>query len=286
MSSTAIPEERQQTVRVDGLRLAVTEWGPAGGTPIVMLHGLRSYAQTFASLATALQPGWRVIALDQRGRGHSDWDPQQRYDTLTYVADLEGVVAALGLQRFHLLGHSMGGANAIVYAARHPERVQSLVVEDMGPGASASSAGAERIQRELAGTPQRFADWAAARAFWRSIRPGVTEEAIDSRVQHSLREEPATGAVVWRHDQEGIAQARRRIAPLDLWPAMLAITCPVLLVRGAQSDFLSAATADAVAQRCPQVRHVAIDSAGHYVHDDQPEAFHATVRAFLQEQQP
>ncbi len=286
MSSTAIPEERQQTVRVDGLRLSVTEWGPAGGTPIVMLHGLRSYAQTFASLAAALQPGWRVIALDQRGRGHSDWDPQQRYDTLTYVADLEGVVAALGLQRFHLLGHSMGGANAIVAAARHPGQVQSLVVEDMGPGASASSAGAERIQRELAGTPQRFADWAAARAFWRSIRPGVTEEAIDSRVRHSLREEPATGAVVWRHDQQGIAQARRRIAPLDLWPAMLAITCPVLLVRGAQSDFLSEATADAVAQRCPHVRHIAIDGAGHYVHDDQPEAFQAAVRAFLQEQQP
>ena len=279
-------EERQQTVVVDGLRLALTEWGPANGTPILMLHGLRSYARTFAGVAAALQPGWRVIALDQRGRGHSDWDPQQRYDTLTYVADLEAVVAALGLARFHLLGHSMGGANAIVYAARHPGQVRSLVVEDMGPGASASSAGAERIQRELAGTPQRFADWAAARAFWRSIRPGVTEEAIDSRVLHSLREDASTGSIVWRHDQEGIAQARRRIAPVDLWPSMLAIACPVLLVRGAQSDFLSEATADAVAARCAHVRHIAIAGAGHYVHDDQPEAFHATVRAFLQEQQP
>lgn len=280
-----LPEERQRTVTVDGLRLALTEWGPADGRPLVALHGLRSYARTFAGVAAALQPGWRVIALDQRGRGHSDWDPQQRYDTLTYVADLEAVVAALGLQRFHLLGHSMGGANAIVYAARHPDRVQSLVVEDMGPGASASSAGAERIKRELAGTPPRFAGWTAARAFWRSIRPGVTEEAIDSRVLHSLRQ-ASDGSIVWRHDQDGIAQARLRIPPLDLWPSMLSITCPVLMVRGAQSDFLSESTANAVGARCPTVRHIAIDGAGHYVHDDQPEAFHAALRSFLEEQQP
>ncbi len=127
--------------------------GPGDAPAIVMLHGLRSYAQTFASLAAALQPGWRVIALDQRGRGHSDWDPQQRYYTDHYVVDLEAVVAALGLPRFVLLGHSMGGATALVYASRHPDRLSALVIEDMGPGASAASAGAERIQRELAGTP-------------------------------------------------------------------------------------------------------------------------------------
>jgi esterase len=282
--NTAIPFERRHVATPDGLHLAVTQWGPPDGTPIVVLHGLRSYAQTFSGLAAALQPGWRVIGLDQRGRGESDWDPQQRYDTLTYVADLETLVDTLALPQFHLLGHSMGGANAIVYAARHPQRVRSLVIEDMGPGASASSAGAERIQRELADTPQRFADWAAARAFWRSIRPGVTEEAIDSRVRYSLRDDPEHGGVVWRHDQEGIAQARRRIAPVDLWPHMLAIRCPVLLVRGAQSDFLSETTADAVAERCPQVRHVAIEGAGHYVHDDAPEAFQGTVRAFLDAQ--
>lgn len=283
---TAIPCERRHVATADGLRLAVTAWGPPDGTPLILLHGLRSYAQTFAGLAAALQPGWRAIAVDHRGRGESDWDPQRRYDTLTYVADLEAVVAALGLDRFHLLGHSMGGANAIVYAARHPAQVRSLVIEDMGPGASASSAGADRIRRELADTPQQFADWTAARAFWRAIRPGVTEEAIDSRVQHSLRQDPATGHIVWRHDQEGIAQARLNIPPIDLWPPMLAIRCPVLLVRGGQSDFLSEATADTVAARCPNVRHVAVEGAGHYVHDDQPEAFHGLVRSFLQEQQP
>lgn len=272
---------RQRSVAVDGLRLSLTEWGPADAVPVVMLHGLRSYAHTFAGIAQALQPQWRTIALDHRGRGDSDWDPQRRYDTLTYVADLEAVVGALGLERFHLLGHSMGGANAIVYAARHPQRVRSLVIEDMGPGASASSAGAERIKRELSETPQRFADWTAASTFWRAIRPNVTDAAIDSRVRHSLRDDPAGAGVVWRHDQEGIAAARLRIPPIDLWPHMRAVRCPVLLLRGMDSDFLSEATANAVAQQCPNVQLKAIAGAGHYVHDDAPDAFEAAVRGFL-----
>ncbi len=267
-------------VTLNGMRFHCVSWGCAGAPVLLALHGLRSYAETFEDLALALADRWQVISLDQRGRGSSDWDPQQRYDTLTYVADVEALVQALGLRRFYLLGHSMGGANAIVYAARHPQQVAGLVIEDMGPGASASSAGAERIRRELAATPDAFADWATARRFWRSIRPHVTEAAIDSRVRHSL-EQAGDGRVVWRHDQAGIAQARTRIAPLNLWPHLEALLCPVLLLRGMQSDFLSEATALQMRQRCRSLREFAVPGAGHYVHDDAPQVFIAAVRDFL-----
>jgi pimeloyl-ACP methyl ester carboxylesterase len=144
---------RSGHVEREGLSLRYVEWGPASAPPVVMLHGLRSYAHTWEPVAQALLPHWRVIALDQRGRGGSDWDAQRRYHTASYVADLEALVDALGLARFVLVGHSMGGTNAIVYAARHPERVSGLVIEDMGPGASMASGGTDRIKRELKATP-------------------------------------------------------------------------------------------------------------------------------------
>lgn len=269
-------------VALDGLRFHYVEWGAPEAPALVMLHGLRSYAETFDDLAAALCGHLRVLSLDQRGRGRTDWDPAGDYFAARYVRDLELFCDALGLARVHLLGHSMGGSNAVQFAGRHPARVASLVIEDNGPGASAASAGSERIKRELAATPMHFADRDAARAYWRSVRPNVTDAAIASRVAHAMVEQ-ADGSFVWRHDQAGIARARldpdRSKIP-DLWPAVEAIACPTLLVRGAQSDFLAAATADEMVRRNPRIRQVQIDGAGHYVHDDRPDAFLAAVRAF------
>ena len=111
---------RDYSLPVGGLNLFVTEWGEPSARPILMLHGIRGYAETFARLAETLQPEYRVIAFDQRGRGRSDWDPARNYYTDTYVRDMEEVRVALGLERFDLLGHSMGGKAAMVLALRHP----------------------------------------------------------------------------------------------------------------------------------------------------------------------
>src|SRR5689334_12405772 len=107
----------------DGLRLRYVEWGAPTAPAIVALHGLRSFGYTWEPLARHLEGRFRLIALDQRGRGESDWDPRRRYYTSEYVRDLERLVDWLGLERFILLGHSMGGATAFVYASKHPDRL-------------------------------------------------------------------------------------------------------------------------------------------------------------------
>jgi esterase len=271
--------ERHGHVMLGGLAFHYVEWGSPEGPVLVALHGLRSYAETFAELAAEL-PDVRVIALDQRGRGRSDWDPDHRYETFTYVADLTAFVDALELAQFHLLGHSMGGANAIVYAGRQPGRVTSLIVEEMAPGAAASSDGSERIARELASTPMAFRDRASALRFWRSIRPNVTDAAIASRMRYTLNEAP-DGSLGWRYDAAGIAAARARFAPVDLTPSVSALGMPVLLVRGADSSYVTAELATAMALQAPQMECVSVPAAGHYVHDDAPAPFAAAVRAFL-----
>jgi esterase len=268
---------------LNGLRAHYVEWGPADGPPIVLLHGLRSYARTWEPVAAALADRYRLIALDHRGRGDSDWDPAGGYATDDYVSDVEQFADVLALRRFTIVGHSMGGANAIVYAARHPDRVRLAVIEDIGPGSSASGAGAERIRRELEQTPRAFAGRAEARAYWRGIRPDISAAALDSRVENTLRED-ADGRWVWKLDLEGIARARLDPDPArqtDLWPCVEALRCPTLVLRGGRSDFLSVATCVEMAARQPLLTWEEIPHAGHYVHDDDPAGHLAALLGFL-----
>lgn len=271
-------------VELNGLRFHYVTWGSPELPLLICLHGLRSYGRTFAGLAATLEDRFHVLALDQRGRGESDWDPARRYFTPTYVADLEALVRQLGVTRFHLLGHSMGGMNAMLYAQRNPGRLLSLVLEDSGPEAHEGlSSGLQRILAELERTPLSFPDFETARAFWRSIRPDVTEEAIQSRTANSMVEKD--GRIVWRHDQEGIAACRiaqaRAQQRLDLWPAVDAIDCPTLVLRGARSDYLDAERVAQMCRRNPRILAEDILGAGHYVHDDNPVAFNRAVGDFL-----
>jgi pimeloyl-ACP methyl ester carboxylesterase len=262
-----------------GLRLHFLRWGASTGVPMVMLHGLRAYAQTWESLVQSLGEDYCVYALDQRGRGLSDWAKPDTYHTQSYVEDLEDLIAYLGLQRFVLLGHSLGGANALEYARQHPGRLLGLIIEDIGPGSSSQGDGAARIRREMGQTPLRFESWEAARAFWQASRPGLSEHGLASRLTHSMQERE--GAITWRHDQQGIAEARLSIEPTDLWPAVRALDCPSLFIRGARSDFLPPATLQAMSASNPHVQTVEVADASHYVHDDQGAIFNGLVADFL-----
>lgn len=278
-------ERRDYTLALSGLNFHVTEWGSLQARPVVMLHGIRGYAETFAGLAAALQPDFRVIAFDQRGRGESDWDPVHDYYTDAYVADLEALVEALSLESFDLLGHSMGGINAIVYAARHPGKVRRLVIEDAGPGAFEVSEGATRIRKELATTPDRFVSWEAACDFMRALRPSVSEEARQQRLHNMLKALPE-GGFTWRYDHVGIAATRLNPDPVrvvDLVPCISAITCPTLVLRGGRSDYLQPAMVARMRALNPHITDTDIPDAGHYIHDDQPELVAQAVVAFLQQ---
>jgi pimeloyl-ACP methyl ester carboxylesterase len=266
----------------DGLALRWLEWGRADAPVLVLLHGLRSYAATFEPLARHLADRWRCVAPDARGRGGSDWDPRRDYHTDRYARDLDALADHLGLDRFALLGHSMGGATAMVWAAAHPARVDALVVEDMLPGSSRSGAGADRIRREVAATPRDFDDLDAAAAYWRGLRPGASAAAIASRVANTVRRD-ADGRARWIADMAGIAEARLDPSrpPVDLWPTIGALPERTLVVCGADSDFTSAETLAEVRRANPRIGAVSIAGAGHHVHDDRPDEFAERVRSFL-----
>ena len=275
--------ERTRRIGNGAVGIHVREWGDPEAPAMVLLHGLRGYSGTWRRMAESFADRWRMIAFDARGRGESDWDPGRNYYTDAYLSDLEAVVDGLGLGRFVLVGHSMGGTTSYVYAARHPDRLDGLVVEDITAGSSVGGAGFERIVAEMAALPTRFSGWAEARAYWRKLRPGVADSAIEERLFESMRADDA-GGVVWRYDAEGIAATR--VAPdparvVDLHPVIAAIRTPTLVIRGGKSDFCNLAKVCELEAGNPALTHASVAEASHYVHDDAPESFARLVEGFL-----
>ena len=267
-----------QFVSCNGLRLHYIEVGDAEKPTVVLLHGLRSSARTWDALVASLGSQYHTISLDLRGRGESDWPQDRDYRPERYVEDLEQVADRVCPATFVLVGHSLGGAIGYVYAAAHPDRVRGLVVEDMGPLTNPPFPGAKRIAREMEATPTTFASWDAAEAFVRMLRPGVSEAVLSAAVESSLKE-IADRIVTWKYDLEGLRGGRGQIG--DLRPAIEALRCPTLVLRGENSDILLPDNARWVAAANPNIRCVEIGGAGHFVHDDQAEDFNREVAEFL-----
>ncbi|BAV64435.1 alpha/beta hydrolase [Sphingobium cloacae] len=258
-------------------------WGDETAPAVVLLHGLRGFSGTWRGLAQHLSGSFHLIALDQRGRGESDWDPGHNYYTDAYLADLVSVVDGLKLDRFSLIGHSMGGTTSYVFASLHPERLDALIIEDIAPGASIQGEGAERIKAEMAALPLDFASWDEARAYWRKARPSVGDEALEQRLAESLRES-ADGRVVWQYDARGISETRLHPDPervVDLWPVIDRIQTPTLVIRGERSDFCAMPSVEEMMRRNPNIRSTTVAGASHYVHDDAPDVFNQEVKRFL-----
>lgn len=280
-----IPGERTESVRVNGLRLLCRHWGNPCAPAIVMLHGLRGYSGTWRALAAALCSDYHLIAFDQRGRGESDWDPDWNYYTDSYLADLVGVVEHFGLERFALLGHSMGGTTAYVYAAKYPQRLAALLIEDIAPGSSVEGPGAKRIVAEMATLPESFRSWADARRYWRAKRPTISDEALEQRLAESMRAR-CDGAVTWRYDVRGIRETRMHPAParvVDLWPIVVRISVPTLIIRGENSDFCQLSTVERMCTINDHISSVTVPNASHYAHDDAPDFFTNHVREYLRQ---
>jgi pimeloyl-ACP methyl ester carboxylesterase len=262
----------------DGVRLHWLAWGRPDAPVMLLLHGLRAYGMWFAGFAAAVQDRYRVVAIDQRGRGRSGWAPDGDYSRAAYVRDVEAVVAGLALPPFILVGHSMGGLNAMPYAARHPDAVRALVLVDIGP--DLAPAGMQRIRRELGETPADFPSWEAARAFLRERHPRVPAGELATRLEWMLHESPA-GRIGWRLDP-AIFAPNQAIEPAGtLWQHFAGVRCPTLVVRGSETDLLDVETCERMTATHPDCAWVKVAGAGHMVLEDNLAGFNAAVDGFL-----
>src|SRR5262249_4598668 len=243
-------------------------------------HGITGHARTWDDEARLLSERFRAIALDQRGHGDSDPAPDGDYSDDALLGDLEAFVGALGLARVSLVALSLGGRVAINYAGHHPERVERLVVVDIGP--DIAPGGRARVGSLMAQAPERFETVEDVVTHMRANNPRYTEALLRVRAQHAVRALPG-GGFTWKYDRalrDAIRQGRMR-APADLWPQWRAIRCPTLLVRGSESDILTDEMAKRMLDAQPDARLAVVDNAGHTVPGDQPAVFQALLREFL-----
>lgn len=278
---TTITETKVQDkfITLNGLRFHYRDWGDEGAPPLVLLHGFTSHARSWDTFASAMQDQFRVLALDQRGHGETEWASD--YGAERMVEDVAAFVNALGLQTFVLLGLSMGGRNAYMYTAQHPERVERLVIVDIGP--EVMTTGSARIRSGVL-AKDAFDDPEEAYRAARATNPRPPEDEHRRRIENGLMQRE-DGKWTWRYDKTLRAPDRPlpRPDPEKVWAMLLNITCPTLLVRGAQSDVLSRETAERMVQVMPNSRLIEIDDCGHSVPLDRPTEFIAVVRPFLLE---
>ena len=279
MTTKVQPKDR--TANVNGLNLHYLDWGTASKPVLILLHGLLSDAHCWDEVGPALSNDYHVLALDQRGRGYSDWAPDGDYSLDAYVSDLAGFAGALNLGPFILVAHSMGGRNSMAFAARHPDAVASLVVVGIGPVVPPSYQ--EGISRFLGAAPEEFDSFEAVVEWQRGegLFSYLSDEATRRRLRHSTKTLPS-GKVAWRYDP-AIREERRRatVVPPDLWPDLANISCPTLVVRGVNSIPLPADMAQQMVDVIPEARLAEIERAGNMAYDENLDGFLQALYDFL-----
>lgn len=272
---------RDELIELRGLRFYYREWPSArpDAPTLVLLHGYTGHAHSWDHFAAAMAGDYRVLALDQRGHGQTQWAPPTHYDTNEMVLDLEAFVAALGLERFVLLGLSMGGIVSFGYAGKRPPALAKLVVVDIAP--EIDVAGLKRIQAGVV-RADVFASREEAFAQARADNPIPPAAHQRYRSDYSLLR-MEDGRFTYRYDRalRDPDNPRKGIPADEGWRLVGNIGVPTLLVRGEFSDILTRPTAERMAGAIADCRLVEVAGSGHPVPLDKPEEFLAAVRPFL-----
>ena len=269
----------------DGLKLHYRDYAGRDDRPVVLcLHGLTRNARDFADLAEHLSGDWRVIVPEMRGRGMSEYaKDSSSYSPITYVADVEALLAELGITRFVSIGTSMGGLMTMLLALINPVRLAAVVLNDIGP--EVDPAGIERI-RDYVGHGRSFPTWMhAARALKEEHGGWFPDFLIETWLEMAKRTMVfgQNGRIVFDYDM-AIAEPFNQpggAAPADLWPAFDALTnIPLLALRGELSDILSEETVATMGARHKGMRAVTVPRVGHAPMLDEPESL-AAIDALL-----
>ena len=267
-------------LEVNGIRLHYLEWGNPDFEPLLFLHGFMGHAHTWDNVVSGFADRYRVLALDQRGHGESGWPEEASYTIYDHYVDLCGFVEALDLKDFNLVGHSMGGRNALFYAAcSTPNRIKRLILVDARPGNNAEASKA--LRDFVLSLPLRIHVVEEAAAVFRKLYPYLSEEFCCHIVRHGFKE-AGDGTLIPRHDTRmNRLSERSNFEAEELWPFLENITCSTMVIRGEESPFLSRSEAERMSVCMPRAEFQEISRSTHLPAQENPVAFTEVVLRFL-----
>jgi non-heme chloroperoxidase len=281
----ANPDAKQFTdryVQANGLRFHYLDWGSLEKPPLVLLHGVGQTCHTWDLFAAAMADHFHVMAFDQRGHGDTDWAADKDYSRASMVEDANAFTDALGLEHFFLTGMSMGGANSLAFTAKYPDKVEALVVVDVGPRVEPK--GVKHI-RDFMKNQREFDSLDQAAEVIHRFNPRRPLEVIRKyTVVYNLKQTPA-GRWTWKYDtyfSDGQRKVDVKQMQAELSAAVKKIQCPTLLVKGGESDVFSLDGARDLQELIPGSEFALVPKAGHSVMGDNPQGFESAVRGFYE----
>ncbi|WP_181142490.1 alpha/beta fold hydrolase [Xanthomonas arboricola] len=262
-------------------KMIVRTWGSEGDSDdrptCLLIHGHGDGGYVWAGLAQALTPRFRMLAVDLRGHGLSDWKIAGRYAAKGFVEDVKYLIAELGLTRFSIVGHSLGGYIAIEIALAFPRCVNNLVCVDYG--LRMSDVAAEHGRLAFSSQFRLYSSHDEYAAFLSELRPLADQSLLRMVSAHALRS--AAGTFQPACDPALSHQRAALISQNDLEQNLAALACPVLLVRGAASGTFSKEAASETLACLRYGQLMVVPAAGHGVMIDNPTGFIAVVARFL-----
>ena len=278
-----------QFLQVRELRYHVRRWARAGAPKMVLLHGWMDVSASFQFMVDALRRDWDVYAPDWRGYGLTEWGKGDCYWFADYLADLDFLLQQISESPVNLVGHSLGGNVAALYAGTRPERIAKLV--------NLEGFGLKAVPPEKA--PARYAQWLGELRSPPQFRPYASFAELADRLRKTnprLKEKADFLARHWGQEKDGQVVLRadpaHKIVNATLYRYEEAVACwkritaPVLWVEGEEWDTLKSygpSAGQLVERRAafPDLRHMTIPGSGHMLHHDQPEALAHAIEAFL-----
>lgn len=270
----------------DGLKLYARDYNNCSAqTTVLCMHGLNRNSADFESLCDHLQKKYRVIAVDQRGRGLSQWDPDpSHYRPMVYVRDMWTLLDLLDQEQVALIGTSMGGLMAMLMMAEKPHRILGMAINDIGP--ELDPTGLERIRKHIGKLPI-VNNWDDAVAHCKRNNGFVFPDYDENKWQQFARRlysKDENGVPVLRHDPAiavRFESDNEVTEPSPLWDCFdLSRDKPILVIRGETSDLLAVSCVKEMQHRKPDLHYVEVAKYGHAPMLDEPEAV-AAIDAFL-----
>lgn len=265
---------KEGSVKAGQVTLHYLYWG---NNPeiILALHGVSSLAHAWDFIAEKLANKYTFIAIDQRGHGDSS-KPQNGYTVDDYNEDILNFINTLSIKKLILLGHSMGGRNAIVFAAEHPERVSKLIIEDFGYGIPKSVY--EAIQSLVLSNPEEFASEKEAFQHLKKRSKFYRDDATWNRIKNAFFK---TGnSLRWKYNKNAVTKTLNHLY-IDLPPYLKAIQCPTLFIRGDQSTIFPKNAALKTLKLNKNFKLNEINNSTHFIQDENPEELIEKIRNFL-----
>ena len=259
---------------------------PNNPKKIVFIHGLMAFAANWRKIASRMENDYQCLIYDQRGHGRS-FKPETGYSTKDFALDLDKITDELGWTEFHVIGHSMGARNAMVFGHLFPQKVLTLTLEDMGPEANEKALG--YYKRMLESIPTPFATKEHSKryfenSFAKNFRAKEPLTVLSTFLQANLEEKttgPHQGMIDWKFSKDAIYEIVELGNNQNHWLEVSSFKMPVLTIRGENSHVLSRETFEKMQTVNPNIRGVEIAGAGHWVHYEKSDEFAQALKDFI-----